>query len=86
MKLLAPDLLPRDKWFHHRYDLCVGDLVIEIEPNVKRGKWKMAVISEVFPGSDGHVRRVRIKTAGGLFDRPVQKLCLIATNDYLENG
>ncbi|ESO99550.1 hypothetical protein LOTGIDRAFT_113597, partial [Lottia gigantea] len=66
--------------------LGIGDLVLEIDPNRKRGKWKMALIKQVYPGSDGKVRKVQIKTPVGLYDRPIHKLCLIATNEELTSA
>ena len=41
-------------------------------------------------GNDGCVRKVRVKNADGEYDRPIHKLCLIATkeepNDILRNN
>jgi hypothetical protein len=36
--------------------------------------WRLAIISEIFPGLGGHVRVVRVKTSSGQFKRPVHKL------------
>ena len=36
--------------------------------------WRLAVIIETFPGSDGHVRVVKVKTSSGQFKRPISKL------------
>ncbi|KAK3730657.1 hypothetical protein QZH41_007940 [Actinostola sp. cb2023] len=86
MKYFAPNLLPRNKWFRIRENVQVGDLVLELDPNHKRSQWKMALIVGTYPGSDGLVRKVRIKTKnGGEYDRPIHKLCLITTNQEL-NG
>ena len=38
-----------------------------------------------FPGADGLVRKARIKTATSVYDRPIQKLCLITTKQELNN-
>ena len=32
---------------------------------------------EVYTGVDGGVRSARVKTAGGVFHRPVTKICLL---------
>ena len=45
----------------------------------------MAVVLETFPGDDGLVRKAKIKTANTVYDRPILKLCLIATKEELEN-
>ena len=47
--------------------------------NRKRTQWDMAQNTNVFPGNDGLVRKVRIKTQNGEYDRPFLKLCVIAT-------
>ena len=44
------------------------------EDNVPRLKWPLGLILDVFPGKDGKIRAVRLKTAKGVFNRPVQKL------------
>ena len=85
IKYFAPNLLPRNKWFHRREDIKVGDLVLELDKNHRRRQWKMALIIDTYPGQDKHVRKVRIKTADGEYDRPIHKLCLIATKEEL-NG
>ena len=43
----------------------------------------MARIVGTYPGNDGLVRKVRIKIRDGEYDRPIHKLCLIATKDEL---
>ena len=83
MKYFAPNLLPRNKWFRVRDNIQIGDLVLELDPKHKRCEWKMARIVGTYPGNDGLVRKVRIKTRDGEYDRPIHKLCLIATKDEL---
>ena len=46
---------------------------------------KMAVVLETFLGDDGLVRKAKIKTANAVYDRPIHKLCLIATKEELDN-
>ncbi len=62
LKYFAPNLLPCNKWFRKRENVQVGDLVLELDPKHKRCQWKMALITEVYPGSDGLVRKVKIGT------------------------
>lgn len=83
MKYFAPNLLPRNKRFRTREDVKVGDLVLELDSKHKRCQWKMALIVDTYSGKDGHVRKVRIKTAAGEYDQPIHKLCLIATKEEL---
>ena len=84
MKYFAPTLLPRNKWYRVRENVQIGDLVLQVDPNHRRAQWKMAVIIDTYPGEDGLVRKVRIRTQTGEYDRPIHKLCLIATHEELE--
>ena len=68
VKYFAPNLLPRNKWFRKRENLRKGDLVLEIEPTPRR-TWKMGLVLETYPGEDGLVRKVKIKTATSVYDR-----------------
>ena len=86
MKYFAPTLLPRNKWFKKRENVEIGDLVLELNPNRKSpSQWEMALIVDTYPGKDGLVRKARIKTQNGEYDRPIHKLCVIATKQEL-NG
>ena len=58
-------------------------VVLEVDPNHKRSKWKLARVVATYPGNDGLVRKARIKTQNSEYDRPIHKLCLIATKDEL---
>ncbi|XP_059045530.1 uncharacterized protein LOC131841263 [Achroia grisella] len=51
----------------------VGDIVL-VELESKRVDWPLAVVTAVFPGSDGVVRVARVKTAMGEKIRPLQRL------------
>ena len=64
----------RPKWNEERPALSVGDVVLICEDNVSRGKWPMGRIEELFPGKDGLVRTVELKTQKGNLCRPIQRL------------
>ena len=50
-----------------------GMLVLLREDNLPPMSWRLAVISETFPGLDGHVRVVKVKTSFGQLKRPIHK-------------
>ncbi|KAJ8011745.1 hypothetical protein DPEC_G00061450 [Dallia pectoralis] len=53
--------------------LRVGDVILIGEDNTPRQTWKMARITELFPGRDGLVRSCRVRTSTeSLLKRPVQ--------------
>ncbi|XP_055605396.1 uncharacterized protein LOC129753588 [Uranotaenia lowii] len=51
-----------------------GMLVVLKDENLPPLRWKMARIQQTYPGSDGVVRVVKLKTAQEYIDRPVEKL------------
>lgn len=63
------------KWRRTSPNLTVGMLVIlkdELQPPTK---WAMARIIKVYPGDDGLVRVVKVKTATTTLKRPIGKIC-----------
>ena len=46
-----------------------------MDEDVKRQLWRMGVVVELYPGRDGIVRAVSVRTTRGVFKRAVQKLC-----------
>ena len=42
--------------------------------NKNRGTWPLAEVSAIYPGKDGIIRAVELKTAHGQIERPVQHL------------
>ncbi|KMQ84824.1 integrase core domain protein [Lasius niger] len=54
--------------------VAIGDFVLIGNDLQKRLDWPLAKVEEVFPGKDGHVRIVRLKTAKGELIRPIQRL------------
>ncbi len=61
---------------HKRGKFCpkAGDVVIVLSDDKNRGAWPLAVVEETYPGKDGVVRAVRLKTKNGTLERPVQHL------------
>ena len=56
MKECLPGLNKRHKWFKKAKDFRVGDVVLVLSTESKRGKWVLGRISDVFLGKDSHVR------------------------------
>jgi len=74
-KEIVPLLAPRSKWFQRIENLKEGDLIVEIDDNEHRGKWKLALIEKVFPSQDSFVRKVEIKDAQNRrYIRPINRL------------
>lgn len=73
-------LQPRSKWCSQPVSIKEGQLVVIKRENTPPMSWPTARIVHVYPGADGVVRVVRLKTADGLFDRPVSKICVLPIN------
>ena len=49
-------------------------LLLLPEDNLPPMSWRLAIISETFPGSEGHIIVVKVKTSSGQFKRRIHKL------------
>ena len=67
----------RSKWQEMKYQVKKNDIVLIVENNVPRGKWNLGRVLEVFPGKDGVVRNLRLKTQNGELKRSIQKCCIL---------
>ena len=77
LKEFLPTIQLRKKWLKSNDNLKLQDVVIVVDENAPRKNWSMGIVTETFPGKDGLVRSVRLKTRCGEITRPVDKLCLI---------
>ena len=72
-----PVLQSRQKWLLPKRNLVVGDIVLMVDEDTPRSVWPTARVLKVFPGKDGLVRSVEVKTRNSTLVRPVNKLCLL---------
>ena len=47
------------------------------DPNAVRGKWTIGRVINVYPGKDGRVRNVKLKTPTTEYQRPITKIVVI---------
>jgi hypothetical protein len=45
--------------------------------NLPRNSWPRGIVLRTYPGTDGQVRVVDVKTRTGIFRRPVAKICVL---------
>ncbi|KAK3731436.1 hypothetical protein QZH41_013623, partial [Actinostola sp. cb2023] len=69
-----PTLQERQKWLCPKRNFQVGDLVLVKHDNSPRPRWPLGLIVDTYPGSDGLVRSVQVKTQSGVYVRPVDKI------------
>ena len=77
----VPTLMRRSKRRTKGRQIKVGDVVLLVDFNVPRGKWELALVKEVYPGTDGVVRNVLVKTKDSELRRSVQKCCVIMESE-----
>ena len=70
-----------NKWLRSSRNIQVGDIAILQEDNLVPTKWPLARVLEVYPGKDGLVRVVTVKTSTGVYKRPISKLALLLPQD-----
>ena len=74
---MFPTLIPRRKWRIERRNVRIDDVVTVTDENAVRGSWTVGRIVDVFPGADGKVRNVKVKTGKGVYSGPVTKIAVI---------
>ena len=80
-KEMTQKLIPRQKWSEEKQNLEEGDIVVEMDPNLPKGAWRMLRVTRVYPGTDGLVRRVEVtNSAGRTYERGISRLIPIVRN------
>ena len=55
-------------------NIQVGDVVCVRDEHLAPTKWPLARVVDVYPGQDGQVRVVTVRTSRGTYKRPVTKI------------
>ncbi|XP_076247963.1 uncharacterized protein LOC143187622, partial [Calliopsis andreniformis] len=71
----------RYKWRTTQLQLQPGDLVLVQNPLLPPNQWEMGRIEEVFPGKDGNVRVVKVRTAKSTYTRPITRMCRLPVDE-----
>ncbi len=66
-----------NKWRKINEDIQVGDIVLLKDSTTFQNSWPLGRIVKTYPGQDGLVRVVLVKTAKSLLRRPICKLVLL---------
>jgi len=54
-----------------------GDIVVFKDDNLPSNEWRLGRIDSVFPGTDGNVREVNVRTARGIVKRSLTKVVIL---------
>ncbi|XP_055837216.1 uncharacterized protein LOC129905699 [Episyrphus balteatus] len=68
-------LQKRNKWAEKLKDIEINDIVIIKDDNQPPCHWLVGRVTQVYPGTDGLVRVVSVRTSKGEAKRPISKLC-----------
>ncbi|XP_048483697.1 uncharacterized protein LOC125488552 isoform X1 [Plutella xylostella] len=72
----------RPKWRQEQHNVKLGSLVILKEDNIPNMCWPMARIVKLFPGHDGKVRAVEVRTPNHkTHHRSIHKICILPIED-----
>ena len=72
----------RQKWFKPQQNFQIGDLVLVNDKNIPRGLWPIGMVTKVFPGPDGKIRTVELRTKDSVYIRPIVKVALLEETNY----
>ncbi|KAH8394039.1 hypothetical protein KR200_004504 [Drosophila serrata] len=73
-------LQTRTKWQQDAPNVALDTLVVLKEPNQPPSKWLLGRVIEVHPGQDQRVRVATVKTARGIYKRPITKIAVLPLN------
>ena len=76
-----PTLQGRSKWVKERPQLRVGDIVLVMDDDTKRGRWPLGLVVEIVESHDGRVRSARVKTGNNVRLRPADRLVFLEHHD-----
>ena len=76
-----PTLQGRQKWVKERPPLRVGDIVLVMDDDTKRGRWPLGLVVETVVSHDGLVRSARVKTGDNIKLRPADRLVFLEHHD-----
>ncbi|KAL2082436.1 hypothetical protein ACEWY4_022254 [Coilia grayii] len=78
-------LQSRKKWTESHQNLQEGDVVLLKDNQTARNCWPLAIVTKAFPGEDGRVRKVELKTTdqghSKVYLRPVTELVLLLSKE-----
>lgn len=81
-KVYLSQLLKRPKWQQDCNNIKVGDLVLLLDERTSPLHWPVARIAQIFPGADGRVRVVEVRTStGGAHRRAINKVAVLPIYD-----
>lgn len=73
-----PEITRRTEWYDsNALPVKIGDVVVIVDSTFPRNCWPKGRIIAIHPGRDGKVRSATVRTAAGVYVRPVVKLAVL---------
>lgn len=72
------------KWNRQVRNISCGDIVVVREDGTVPSFWPLAKVVQTYPGKDGLVRVVDVKTSKGIYRRPVTKVAVLLPSEHLD--
>ena len=66
---------------HPQRNLTVGDVVLVASEISHRSSGPLGRMQEVLPDKGGFVRRAKVRTKSAVYERPVDRLCLLVEQE-----
>ncbi|XP_050293849.1 uncharacterized protein LOC126734318 [Anthonomus grandis grandis] len=83
VKECIAELQIRTKWKQNYLQLLkLGVLVLIMEDGLLPLKWRTGRVVQIFPGGDGIVQTVLVRTSAGEYKRPVTKIAVLPIYDF----
>jgi len=76
VKEYLPTLNKRSKWYRKMDPPKVGDFVFIGDGTLPRNSWPKGIITAIYPGKDGGIRVVDVRTSSGTIQRPIAKIMM----------
>jgi len=50
------------KWTENKENITIGDLALIMDPAPIKGEWRMGLVTNIFPGKDGKIRNLELRS------------------------
>ena len=84
LKQYLPTLTRCVKWQSDCPSVKVAELILLRDDTVRRGLWPLGRIGNIYPGRDGIVHGVDVRTKAGVYRRPVVKIYPLEEQTFSE--
>lgn len=81
-----PTLMPRKITGRETEDPREGDVVLIVDATLPRNTWPRGEVQRVYPGPDGRVRVLDVRTAWGVLRRPTRRVVVLAPASLPKDG